>query len=201
MLRTETSVCGTEQREFDRYPIALSGKIFLPAEDASFDCQVVNLSGGGAGIQCNEPPPLRSFVILYIDGIGRFKALTTRYVDGELGLQFITSEEKREQLLKDILYFVMHGTKITTRTRRHTRSTDVKWSHFLRPNGDCVRCEALDLSLQGISLKTKVQPPIGEITRLGRVYGRVVRHHDDGIAVQFLEPNARPFDEVYGDVD
>jgi len=194
MLRSSANLCSEEQRVFDRYPIALSGKIFLPAEDASFDCEVVNLSGGGAGIKCSEPPPLRSFVILYIDGIGRFKALTTRYVDGELGLQFICNEEKRERLLKDLLHFVMHGTKVSTRTRRHARSTAVKWSHFLRPNGDCVRCEALDLSLQGISLKSKVQPPIGEITRLGRVYGRVVRHHEDGIAIQFLEPNAQPFD-------
>jgi len=194
MLRSAVRCSGAEQREFDRYPLALSGKIFLPAEDASFDCQVVNLSGGGAGVQCSEPPPLRSFVILYIDGIGRFKALTTRYVDGELGLQFIFSDDKREKLLNDILHFVMHGTKRGTKIRRDKRSTGVKWGHFLRPNGDCVRCEALDLSLQGISLKTKVQPPVGEIARLGRVYGRVVRHHENGVAIQFLEPNARPFD-------
>jgi len=182
-----------EQREFARHEMEIPGKIFLPAEDAHFDCRIVDISGGGAGVRCDEPPPLRSYIILYIEGFGRFKALTTRYKDGELGIQFICNQEKRDALLKDILHFVMHGTKAGTRTRRHARSSAVKWGHFLRPNGDCVPCEALDLSLEGISLKTKIRPPVGEIARLGRVYGRVVRHHDEGVGIQFLEPQARPF--------
>ena len=192
------NLCGqlsaAEKREFARHKIALPGKLFLPAEDASFECHVLNLSCGGAGVKCDEPPPLRSFVVLYIDGFGRFEGLTTRYIDGELGLQFVCSEAKRQQLLNDISHFVIHGAQASTRTRRHTRSASVRWGHFLRPNGDCARCDALDISLQGISLKTNVRPPIGELTKLGRVFGRVVRHHDEGIAIQFLEPTDRPFD-------
>jgi len=70
----------------------------------------------------------------------------------------------------------------------------VRWGHFVRPNGDNVRCEALDISAQGISVKTEVRPPIGELTKLGHIYGRVRRHHDEGVAIQFLEPIDRPFD-------
>ncbi len=198
MLGRPNNLCGqlsaAEQREFARHRIALPGKLFLPAEDASFDCHVLNLSGGGAGVQCDEPPPLRSFVVLYIDGFGRYESLTTRYINGELGLKFVCSEAKRQHLLNGILYFVIHGAKTSTRTRRHVRSAAVTWGHFLRPNGDCVRCEALDISLQGISLRTDLRPPIGELVKLGRVFGRVTRHHDEGIAIQFLEPTDRPFD-------
>jgi hypothetical protein len=32
------------------------------------------------------------------------------------------------------------------------------------------------------------------LTKLGHIYGRVVRHHDEGIAIEFLEPVDRPFD-------
>ena len=183
-----------EQRAFRRYKLALPGNLFLPAEDASFDCQIMNLSLGGAGIQCSEPPPLQSFVVLYIDGFGRFEAITTRYIDGELGLRFVCSETKRQRLLNDILNLVSDGTKASTRTRQHARNATVKQVHFIRSNGDQIRCEAIDLSRQGISLRTDIRPPIGEMTRLGRIMGRVVRHHDDGIAIQFLEPTDRPFD-------
>ena len=47
-------------------------------------------------------------------------------------------------------------------------------------------CEILDISLQGMSLQTQSRPPVGEIVKLGVTSGRVVRHHDDGIGVQFL---------------
>jgi hypothetical protein len=43
------------------------------------------------------------------------------------------------------------------------------------------------MSLQGVSLRTDSRPPIGEIINLGRTWGRVIRHHQDGIAIQFLE--------------
>jgi hypothetical protein len=48
-----------------------------------------------------------------------------------------------------------------------------------------VQCEVLDLSLSGLSLKTMVKPPLGEVITIGHVSGRVVRHHESGIAVEF----------------
>jgi hypothetical protein len=48
-----------------------------------------------------------------------------------------------------------------------------------------VACEVVDLSLSGLSLKTTVKPPIGEVITIGQVSGRVVRHHESGIAVEF----------------
>ena len=78
-----------EQRTHERVVTALAGKLFVPAEQVTLDCQIINLSGGGAGIQCAEPPPLNTFVVLYIDGFGRFDGVATRYVEGELGLKFV----------------------------------------------------------------------------------------------------------------
>jgi hypothetical protein len=74
-----------------------------------------------------------------------------------------------------------------TRLRRHPRSNSVSVGFFKRPNGEEVRCDVLDISLQGVSLKSDSRPPIGEVINLGRTWGRIVRHHADGIAIQFLE--------------
>jgi hypothetical protein len=46
-----------DQRENERVTVTLAGKLFVPAEEATLDCTVVNLSVGGAGLYCPEPPP------------------------------------------------------------------------------------------------------------------------------------------------
>jgi hypothetical protein len=175
-----------EQREFTRHRITLPSKLFLPAENANFDCEVVNLSFGGAGVYCDEPPPLQSFVVLFIEGFGRFESVTTRYVNGELGLQFVCQEPKRQRLLADIMLFVNRGFISSTPTRRHTRKSSEMSCYMVRPNGERIQCSALDFSLRGISLRTDVRPPVGELITLGRIYGLVVRHHDQGVAVRLL---------------
>jgi hypothetical protein len=49
----------------------------------------------------------------------------------------------------------------------------------------------MDISLTGVSLRTRSRPAIGEIVTIGTVEGRVTRHFDDGIAVEFSR-RARP---------
>ena len=44
----------------------------------------------------------------------------------------------------------------------------------------------LDLSLSGVSLKTMARPPIGETVLIGHSAGRVVRHHENGVAIEFV---------------
>src|SRR5579872_4751634 len=98
-----------EQRENERIAITLAGKLFLPAEEATLDCTVVNLSVSGAGLYCPEPPPLDAFVILYVHGFGRYEGVTTRFVKGELGLKFICNEAKRKRLEEHLAGFISEG--------------------------------------------------------------------------------------------
>jgi hypothetical protein len=56
----------------------------------------------------------------------------------------------------------------------------------VRANGQVLACDVLDISLDGVSVRTKFRPPVGEIVNLGRTRGRVVRHHQDGIAIQYV---------------
>jgi hypothetical protein len=40
--------------------------------------------------------------------------------------------------------------------------------------------------LSGVSLKTDARPPLGEIVLIGQTAGRVARHHETGIAIEFV---------------
>ena len=59
-------------------------------------------------------------------------------------------------------------------------------THFTRTDGQRVVCEVLDLSVSGVSLKTDVRPPVGEYVLIGHMAGRVARHHESGIGIEFV---------------
>jgi hypothetical protein len=48
-------------------------------------------------------------------------------------------------------------------------------------------CRVIDISLSGASIATRLRPDIDSLVILARHRGRVVRHHDEGFAIQFVE--------------
>src|SRR5882757_5358167 len=178
MSSNAQSARSQDQRSSERVAVRLAGKLFVPAEKATLDCTVINLSVGGAGIHCPEPPPLDAFVVLYVEGFGRFDAVTTRYVEGELGLKFVCKDAKRQRLEQDLQSFIKEGMTGVTRLRRHRRnSANTSILFFTRADGSEAACKLMDISFQGAMLKTHVRPAIGEVIHLGQTRGWVVRHY------------------------
>jgi hypothetical protein len=181
-----------DNRRHLRFHIPLAGQLFVPAEKSTIDCVVVDLSADGAGVRCEEAPPLHTFVVLYIDGFGRYGAVVTRYVDNVLSLQFSFRDAKREHLVETIRNYVNKGSTSVTQLRAHERVRYMNAPHYTRPCGESVPCEIIDISPRGMSLKTRGRPPINELIHVGNAYGRVVRHHESGFSVEFI---------LSGDVD
>jgi hypothetical protein len=193
MKSSAPNAVADEQRAHGRLDIRVAGKLFVPAEEATLDCTVINLSLGGAGLYCPEPPPLDAFVILYVEGFGRFECVTTRFVKGELGLKFLCKDAKRKRLEQDLAAFVRDGVVGVTRLRRHPRAaTANKSCEFTRADGQREACELQDISFQGAMLKTAARPAIGEVIQLGQTRGWVIRHHKEGIGVQFQQQRPDP---------
>jgi len=179
---------GTERRSSERVAAELEGKLFVPAEERTLDCIIINLSVGGAGIKCKEPPPLDAFVVLYVDGFGRFDAVTARYTEGELGLKFVCKEAKRKRLEQDLEVFVREGMSGLTHLHRDRRIA-TRITSFTCADGSRASCSIADISLQSATLKTLARPAIGEAILLGNTQACVESHHEQGIDVQFLEPS------------
>jgi hypothetical protein len=189
-MKNNAQLAGSrDQRSSERVAVRLAGKLFVPAEESTLDCTIINLSLGGAGVHCSEPPPLDAFVVLYIDGFGRFEGVTTRYVQGELGLKFVCKDAKRQRLAQDLAAFVKEGMTGVTRVRRHRRSVAAPpIESYTGADGNVVACLVVDISLQGAMLKTKGRPSVGDVIQLGQTRAWVVRHHEEGVGVQFQEP-------------
>ena len=73
------------------------------------------------------------------------------------------------------------------RKEAQSAKEDRSWHHADRPLDIVKRIPvgAPDLSLSGAGLELEARPAVGERVRVGRTEGRVVRHTDEGIAVEF----------------
>jgi hypothetical protein len=175
-----------ENRLYKRTKLYLPGQIFDPASERSVDCKILNLSAGGAAVQCDRSFAPNIVLVLYVENFGRFEGRTIVHADGQLALNFSIGESKRGRLSEMLKSFTLNGVAGVTEMRRHARVPALVSGRIVRASGQIITCDVLDISLEGVSVRTKVRPPVGEIVNLGRTRGRVVRHHEDGFAIQYV---------------
>ena len=175
-----------ERRKYERIKLFLPGQLFNPINEQSAACKVLNLSAGGAAVQCETEFPSGLSLVLYIENFGRFEGTTIVHKSGQLALEFAIGESKRGRLKEMIKTFAAGGL-----AHKPERTPSLVAGSITRENGEQIACEVLDISLDGVSLRTRSRPPVGEIVNLGRTRGRVVRHLIEGIAVQYVKEVGR----------
>jgi hypothetical protein len=180
-----------ERRRYRRVPVDLKGRLFVPGEEREASCTITDMSPGGAQLACEVIPEAQTAVVIYIDGFGRFEGVVARppkgeWSEGKFGVQFNCTAMKRERVAEQLTLYLNSGSIDPSALRRHDRAPTKGLARFTRANGDVVSCEVLDLSLGGVSLTTDARPPIGEVVLIGQMAGRVARHHETGIAIEFV---------------
>jgi hypothetical protein len=179
-----------ERRRFKRVRVDLPGRLFVPAEGRESQCTILDLSPGGAAVECEGEMQPETAVVLYVDGFGRFEGIVVSRAAGGFGVRFHCTALKRERIAEQLTLFANKGFVSEADLRRHDRQPAKGFTRFTRADGETVKCEVLDLSLSGVSLRTNVRPPIGEFVLIGQMAGRVARIHEDGIGVEFVGGNA-----------
>jgi len=175
-----------ERRRYKRVPVQLSGRLFVPVESREAHCKISDMSPGGARISSEIVPAQGTQIVVYIDGFGRFEGVVSRPDDGFFGVQFNCSQHKRERVAEQLTLYLNGGDLSESSLRRHDREPTKGLARFTRANGEIVNCEVLDLSLSGVSLATEARPPVGEFVLIGQMAGRVARHHENGIGIEFV---------------
>ncbi len=165
--------------------VNLGGRLFLPSDGREAPCQIVEMSAEGAQVVCEIIPDMGVFAILYIEGFGRFETEVVRAEWDRFAVVLRCSSLKQTRVA-ELLQHINHGGDMSqSQLRRHERVEGEGIAHYTRNSGQIVPCEVLDLSLSGVSLKSEVKPAIGEVVMIGQMSGRVVRHHESGIGVEF----------------
>ncbi|HEY0302082.1 MAG TPA: PilZ domain-containing protein, partial [Rhizomicrobium sp.] len=102
------------------------------------------------------------------------------------GVRFSGTALKREKTAEQLTLFMNKALVDDSVVRVHDRTPTKGAAQFTRADGTIVKCEVMDLSPSGVSLKTALRPQIGEFVLIGQLAGRVARHHGDGIGIQFV---------------
>jgi hypothetical protein len=70
---TSTPAPVHDNRKYERIKLFLPGQLFNPLNEQSVECKVLNLSAGGAAVQCDAKFPAGLTLVLYIENFGRFE--------------------------------------------------------------------------------------------------------------------------------
>jgi hypothetical protein len=95
---------------------------------------------------------------------------------------------KRDKLAAQLTWLANRQILNLPEDRRHGRFTPRNpMARLILPNGTNVACRVIDLSESGaaIAIPADLRPDVGAMVTIGKTQGRVVRHIEDGFAVEF----------------
>jgi hypothetical protein len=176
-----------DRRRHRRVPVTVSGR-FMREDKQEYPCQVVNMSAGGmamlAPVVCQDGER----IVAYLDNLGRIEGVVARSFEGGFAMRILASLHKRERIANLLTWLINQKALGLGEERKHERVVPrINASKLILPNGDVHNCRVIDVSLGGASVACAIKPEIGTVVILGRMRGRVVRHHDQGVALQFVE--------------
>lgn len=174
-----------ERRRFQRVRVDLLGRYMLP-DRREFPCQVINMSPGGMALIAPVAPQPGERVIAYVDHLGRLEGHVARVFQNGFAMTVAATTRKRDKLAAQLTWLANRHILGLPEDRRHGRIVPRNpLSRLIMPNGVNVTCRIIDVSQSGAGIATDQRPPIGALVTLGKVQGRVVRHLENGFAVEF----------------
>jgi hypothetical protein len=174
-----------ERRRFQRVRVNLLGRYML-SDRREFPCQVTDMSPGGMAVIAPVSGQVGERVIAYVDHVGRLEGLIARQFQNGFAMTVSATTRKRDKLAAQLTWLANRHILNLPEDRRHGRFTPRNpAARLILPNGLNVACRVIDLSASGAAIKTDHRPEIGALITLGNTTGRVVRHLEEGFAVEF----------------
>ena len=176
---------GEERRRFQRVRVDLLGRYMLP-DRREFPCQVVNMSPGDMALVGPVTGRVGERVIAYIDHVGRLEGAITRVYQDGFASTIAATSRKRDKLAAQLTWLSNRDILNLPEDRRHGRIVPRRpTAQLSMPNGTSFTCRIIDFSLSGAAISSTERPPMNMLVTLGKVPARVIRHLDDGFAVEF----------------
>jgi PilZ domain len=177
-----------EQRRHYRVPVALLGRYML-ADHREFACQTIDMSPGGVAVVAPVKGAVGERVVLYLEHIGRVEGEITRHIPEGFALSIAATPRKRDKIASQLTWLANRHELGLPEDRRHERIVPRNPSIEMKVEGGRpTPARLIDVSMSGCALAMEKPLAIGTSLVLGRTPGKVVRHFQGGVAVEFLLP-------------
>jgi PilZ domain len=175
-----------ERRRFQRVRVDLLGRYML-ADRREFPCQVINMSPGGMALIAQVAGNPGERVIAYVDHVGRLEGIIARQFENGFAMTIAATVRKRDKLAAQLTWLATRGILGLPEDRRHGRIIPRNpMARLILPNGVNLSCRVIDVSQSGAAIKSDQRPDIGALVTVGKTPSRVVRHIEEGFAVEFI---------------
>jgi c-di-GMP-binding flagellar brake protein YcgR len=176
-----------ERRRYQRVRVNLLGRYML-SDRREFPCQIMDMSPGGMALIAPVSGNPGERVIAYIDHLGRLEGVIARQFHNGFAMTISATSRKREKLAAQLTWLANRHILNRPEDRRHARfSPRNPVARLTLPNGTTVACRVIDLSQSGaaIAIAPALRPTVGAAVIIGKTAARVVRHIDEGFAIEF----------------
>ena len=174
-----------ERRRFQRVKVHLLGRYMLQ-DRREFPCQVINMSPGGLALLAQGIGSVGERVVAYLDHIGRVEGKITRIIDNGFAMTVSATPRKRDKLAAQLTWLANRKILNLPEDRRHDRIIPRNpIARLTLADGRVMNCRIIDLSLSGAGVSAEFKPEVGSQLMLGTVQGHVVRHLEEGFAIEF----------------
>jgi hypothetical protein len=175
-----------ERRRHQRVRVNLLGRYML-ADRREFPCQVTDMSPGGMALIAPFAGQLGERVIAYVDHVGRLEGKIARHFQNGFAMTIATTPRKRDKLAAQLTWLANRHILNLPEDRRHGRIIPTNpAARLILPNGINIAVRVIDISQSGAAIATDQKPELGTLVTIGKTPGRVVRHIEEGFAIEFM---------------
>jgi len=174
-----------DRRRNVRYQLSLPGR-FMRADKLDYPCRLKDISVDGAALTTPTILHVGEHIIVYLLHLGGLEGYVVRRFPDGFAMSITATQRKRDKLAGQISRLIGRSDLSETEERRDPRVPVNKILTLLLPDGTALECPVLDMSRGGASIVTPVRPPIGLEVVFANRHATVVRHHEEGVAVEFF---------------
>lgn len=174
-----------DARRHSRVAVSLGARCLFE-DRREVECRIVDMSVAGAALEAPALGLPHERIVAYVEDVGRLEGRIVRRFSGGFAFSWESSPTRRDKLADRLTWIANRAVLGLADDRRHERAVPTEpWSRLVFADGSTTRCRILDVSTSGAAVRSEMRPPIGARVFLGRMSGRIVRHGEASIGIEF----------------
>lgn len=177
-----------ERRRHRRVDVALLGRYMLSTR-LEYPCRTIDMSPGGLSLIAPVKGAVGERVVVYLEHIGRVEGQIVRLLADGFAMAVSATPRKRDKLAAQLTWLANKNQLGLPEDRRHERVTprNARTTMTIDDGREYV-VRLIDISQSGCAISSETKPELGTAVIIGRTPGKIVRHFENGFAVEFRNP-------------
>jgi hypothetical protein len=158
----------------------------MRSDKLDYPCRLKDISVVGASMSSTMPLIVGEHLIVYLLHLGGLEGTVVGRVEDGFAMSIDVTQRKRDKLAVQIKRLSAQDEVSGAEERIFPRRPVNEISKLVLFDGTVLDCPMLDISRSGASIVTPVRPAVGTEVIFAEQRAVVVRHHDEGVAVEFV---------------